>query len=1239
MPRPERPLDGQDGPVVQLAAELRQLREKAGRPGYRQMAARANFSVATLSAAASGRRLPTLEVTLAYVAACDGDRAEWERRWREAERLSVAPAGDPAAADGAQTSPYLGLTTFQPEDAKLFFGRDALVAELVRRLGERRFLAVFGPSGAGKSSVVRAGLVPAVGGASMVLTPGVHPMTELAVHLARHAGVPAGGLLDELRADPGRASLMVRQGLSGTPGDGDLLVVVDQFEEVFASCPDPAERAGFVDALLAMCREPDCRARVVLAVRADHYARFTELPQLPAALTDAQVLIGGMSPAELREAVTRPAETCGARVEGALVATIVAEVADSPGALPLAAHALREAWQRRQGAMVTLAGYQAAGGVAGAVAHTAEQVYERLSERERDVARRVLLRMVDVGQDGLITRRRLSRAELATIEHAAAVAGAFVDARLVSTDRDTVEVAHEALIRGWPRLRGWVEESRAGLRLHRQLTEAAAAWVALGRDEGALYRGLRLSATEEATRAELLDPSGVEREFLEVSREREAGENRSRQRRVRLALIGLAAGVTVMSLVAALAFREANRANDERERALSHQLVANARDQSQVDQELAVLLARAAYDTKPTAEASAVLRRAVADSRMRTSLSSGQQQVFGVAYSPDGRHVASSGADGTVRVWMLTGPDTVAQPPRVLRDHEGYVRIPAFSADGRYLAGSGVDGIVTVWDLSTGAPPLELRGHGGEVSAVAFSPDGRLVAGAGNDGTVRIWDRPSGNPRPVRALPLAGGPARAVTFSPDGVHLAAAGGDGTVAVWKLGATAPPVLLKGHEDTVWSLAYSPDGRRLASASADQTIRVWPTTGGGPPAVLRADDGTVETVAFSPDGRRLASGHSGSDTIRVWDAAPGDGEDPLLLHGHDGPVWSVDFSPDGRRLLSGGGDGTLRIWDPAYPGDPRVLDGHRGPAWTVAVSADGNTIASGGADHTVRVWRGPSPAGPLVLKGHGDEVLSVALTADGARVASASRDATVRVWDTRSGAPVAVLRGHPKTVWSVALSPDGRRVVSGGADNAVRIWDVGAAGPPLMLEGHEASIRGVAFSPDGRQVASTSQDTTVRLWNADGRGDPVVLRGNPGLVWTAAYAPDGRSIATGGDDGNIRIWSTTGREAPRILRGHRGPVWSVAFSPDGRQIVSAGHDSTERVWDTATGDEIVSLHGHGTFVEQSLFGPGGTLVSAHGDGTVRVTRCAVCGPIDHVLELADAQVTRALTADERRLYLHE
>ncbi|WP_372472293.1 nSTAND1 domain-containing NTPase [Jidongwangia harbinensis] len=1206
-----------------LATELRDLRRRAGNPGYRELASEAGYSVAALANAAGGRHLPSLPVTLAFVRACGGDPVVWERRWRQASAEWAASQGNgvrrqSSAAD--ERPPYLGLVGYGVEDGDRFFGRRRILAQLVEMLERHRFVAVFGASGSGKSSLLRAGLIPAMQSGGPAGDSGAHVLL-----------ITPGG-------EPRKA---LREALEQAQATAAVLLVVDQFEELFTLCRDPVEQDAFIAELATSVVDADAaegaepRMRVVIGVRADFYPRCAESAPLARLLAGANLPVGPLALDELREVITEPARHAGLSVERALVTKIVAEAEGQPGALPLVSHALLETWRQRRSEVLTVAGYEAAGGMSGAIAQTAESVYQGLDERDRETVQQVLTRLVTLGEGVPDTRRRVRRDELDQPE-VDAVLAKLAGARLVVLGTDTVEIAHEALIRAWPRLDDWLHADRDELALHRQLTEASLIWLSHDRDSGALYRGAPLAAWDGRSLQRL---NALERAFLTASRERQVREMTARHRRVRLALTSLTAGVVLMSVLAAIAGVQARRANEQRDLARSSQLVANARDQLQVDQELAVLLAREAYDTKPTAEAAAMLRQTVIDSRMRARLDPGQQQVFGVAYSPDGRRVASSGADGTVRVWTMRGPDEFAPEPRVLRDHTGYVRIPAFSPDGRYLVAGGVDGLVTVQDLTTATSPLVLRGHGGEVSAVAFSPDGRLVAGAGNDGTVRIWDRPSRNPQPVRVLPLGNGPARSVTFSPDGVHLAAGSGDGPIRVWNLAAAAPPAVLTGHEGTVWSVAYSPDGRLLASASADQTIRIWPSAGNEPPRVLRADDGTVETVAFSPDGKRLASGHSGSDTIRVWNTMAGDGEDPLLIHGHHGPVWSVAFSPDGGRLLSGSGDGTLRLWDPAYPGDPEVLRGHSGAAWSVAVSADGNTIASGGADNTVRVWRGAGRPDPLVLKGHDKEVLAVALTRDGRRVASASRDQTVRVWDTASGAPVAVLRGHPKVVWGVALSPDGRRVASGGGDEAVRIWDVDGGGAPVVLKGHEASIRGVAFSPDGRQVATTSQDTTVRLWNADGRGEPVVLRGSPGLVWTAVYAPDGRTIATGGDDGAIRIWDINGKEPPRMLRGHRGPVWSVAFSPDNRQIVSAGHDGSERIWDVATGDELVALRGHGTFVEQASFGPGETIVSAHGDGTVRITRCEVCGPIDRVRAIADAHTTRTLSADERRTYLHE
>jgi WD40 repeat protein len=1201
-----------------LAAGLRELRRGAGNPGYRELAGRAGYSSAALANAAGGRQLPSLAVTLAFVRACDGDTAEWEQRWRRAaaEAARLRDGVTEGAADTETASPYQGLAAYDIEDAPFFFGRRRTVAHLAATCREERLVAVFGVSGSGKSSILRAGLVPALCGDPP--------------HDTRSSN---GNLLVPVVVTPGACPVdNLRRALDRVPPGRDVLLVVDQFEELFTLCPDPEERTRFVAALVARTET----TRVVIGVRADFYPHCIEMRDLAPLLARASMPVEVLTEDELREVVTEPARRVGLSVERALVTRIVADTAGQPGAMPLVSHALLETWRQRRGTVLAASGYEAAGGVSGAIARTAEAVYLTFTPEERTSFREIMLRLVMLGEEGVKdTRRRVDRDEL-DLPGGAEILHELAGARLVVLGRTTVEIAHEAVIEAWPRLRDWLVEDREVLRRTRRLTEDSKIWSAHDRDSGALYRGARLVAWDGQPVAHL---NQLEREFLAASRERRAGESRAQRRRMRLVLIGLVVGIAVTSLLAVLALRAAARADDERNRAVSYQLVANAREQLQSDQELALLLARAAYDTAPIPEAAAMLRRTVIESRSRATLVTGQQQVFGVAYHPDGRQVAASGADGTVRVWTMRDKDKPDTAPRVLRGHDGYVWSPVFSADGRLLAACGVDGLVTVWDLATDEPPLVLRGHGGVVSTVAFSPDGRFVAGAGDDGTVRVWDRTSGSQDPVRSLSLDGGPVQAVGFSPDGARLAAAGA-GPVMLWDLAGTAAPQVLTGHENTVESIAFSSDGRLLASASSDQTVRVWPLGGTEPPLILRADDGTVETVAFSSDGSRVASGHSGSDTIRVWNTTEGDGTDPLLLHGHDGPVWSVAFSPDGRRLLSGSGDGTLRFWDPSYPGDPRVLRGHTGPAWSVATSATGNTVASGGADGTVRVWREARWRDPLVLTGHGHEVVSVAVSGDGRRVASASRDRTARVWDTDTGALVTVLQGHTKSVWSVAFSPDGRRVATGGVDGTVRIWDTDGTGTPVVLEGHEAAIQAIAFSPDGRQVASTSQDSTVRLWSVEVPGEPIVLQGSPGLVWSVGYAPDGRTLATGGDDGTIRIWNSDGRGNPRLVSGHRGPVWSVAYHPDGQQLASAGHDGTERIWHTTTGQELIAFRGHGAFVEQVTYTPDGAqLLTAHGDGTVRLTRCHACGPIDEVRRIADTHATRPLSTEERRTYLHE
>ncbi|GIE78440.1 hypothetical protein Aph02nite_43900 [Actinoplanes philippinensis] len=515
-------MDNLDDPAAQLAAGLRRLREKAGNPSYRSLAVLTNFSAATLAAAASGRKLPTLPVTCAYVRACGGDVAEWEGRWRELAGSRPPEPGVPVEG----VSPYVGLAPFQTDDADHFFGRGLLVDDLVRRVSQRRLVVVFGPSGVGKSSLVRAGLMASMPEPAVLIVPGEHPLTDLALQLAVLARIPAGALLDDLAGDPSHAELVARQAMLAE--SGELLLVVDQFENVFSASVPDAERAAFIGALVSLCREGS-GTRVVLAVRADHYSRFVEFPDLLAAMQDGQLLVGAMSPAELREAVVRPADRVGLRVEGALVSAIVAEVAGRPGALPLASHALLEAWRRRRGTTVTLGGYQAAGGVDGAVAATAEGIYRDLDDEQRLALRRLLLRMIDLDDLAGVRGRRVPRSQI----NAADLVDRLVDARLLTTDHGSVELAHESLIRAWPRLRRWVDEDRATLRAHRHLADSAVVWEELGYDQDTLYRGSRLALTRRWTASpswrSALSP--LERRFVDESVRHEAAETRRRDRR------------------------------------------------------------------------------------------------------------------------------------------------------------------------------------------------------------------------------------------------------------------------------------------------------------------------------------------------------------------------------------------------------------------------------------------------------------------------------------------------------------------------------------------------------------------------------------------------------------------------------------------------------------------------------------------------------------------------------------
>jgi WD40 repeat protein len=1114
----------QVGALAQLAVELRRLREAAGRPSYRALARQANYSPTMLSEAASGRRLPTLEVTLAYVQACGGDEQQWRRRWQAAAAQFVGAEGSPPR----RPAPYLGLTAFQPEDAQRFFGRQAAIDDVLGRLERRRWLGVFGVSGSGKSSLLRAGVLPVLRARGVhvpLITPGAHP--------ARHELHP-----------PAQA--------------GRQVVIVDQFEELFTVCINEEERADFIRRLLDLSRAGP-GSGVLLAMRADFYPRCGDYPALAAELADGQLLLPQLTVGELRQAIVEPAKRAGAAVEPALVEAVLADVVGRAGALPLMSHTLRETWQRGTGRKMTLANYRAAGGVGGAVAQTAEAAYRDLTPRRRDRARQILLRLIAVDNDGLPSSRRTDPDELgAGGPHASdSVLDRLVAARLVVRAGSGVELAHEALIEAWPRLAGWVEEDLARLRLHRQLTEAATGWERLGRDAGALYRGMRLAAADEAGqdqrwRAGL---NALEGQFLDASRdaaEAETAAERRRSRQLRRLVATLSGMLAVALALTGVTVQQRRQADRDRQVALSRQLSATAETLRGSDPPTAALLSIEAYRAAPTPEARGSLLSSAAALAYQAALTGHTDRVTDVAFHPDGKLLASASADQTVQLWdpqrrrrltVLTGPRAA-------------VNTLTFSRDGHRLAAGDDSGATYVWDTANWRPPERLIVHNGPVLAVAFSPDGRVLASAGNDGTA---------------------------------VLTSAGHDRRLTV----PGHPPALIN-------SLAFNPDGTRLAAATKAGSVVLWDAASGRPAAVLTVPTGQAHSVRYSPDGRLLAIGSAGG-TITLLDAR--DQHTLAVLAGHGGLVSQVAFSPDGTRLVSAAQDQTAILWDVNTRTRLTTLAGWKGFAYAAGFSPDGHTLAIGSEDHRVSLW----DLSRLPLTAHSDWVLDLAFSPDGRLLASASRDRRVLIWDLARRAPVAELR-HADGVNALTISPDGHTLAAAtgtraGGGRQIVLWNLRRRRPSLLLTAHRDLVTSVAFSPDGSLLASGSVDRTVILWQLH-QGRPArTLTGHTARVNTLAFSPDGHLLATAGRDQTILIWDVTTGERRATRTGHTGPIRSLAFSPDGSLLASTGVDSTVRLWRTPDFQPAGVINSHGETLDTLAFSPDGHTLAAGGDtGTV-------------------------------------
>jgi WD40 repeat protein/DNA-binding SARP family transcriptional activator len=1151
---------------------------------------------------------------------------------------------------GIQLCPFKGLAHFDVADGEYFFGRERLVADLVSRVIDSPLVGVVGPSGSGKSSVLRAGLLAALAAGALpgsedwqviLLRPGELPSAELERLLG-------GESLSEAMARLARGKRLV--------------LAVDQLEELFTICHDGDERAAFVASLTAAAHDPERRVAVAVSLRADFYGRCAGYPGFADLLSRNHVLVGAMERDELSRAIELPATRAGLEIERPLVEALVADIVNEPGGLPLLSATLLELWRLRQDNVLQLETYRHSGGVRGAVARLAEDVFCRLNEDDRALMRRIMLRLT-AGDEAAVVRRRLPVAEFGRTRGVDRVLAELVRARLLTIGEGEVEVAHEALLREWPRFTVWLEESREERRLRAHLAASAREWVARERDPAELYRGARLASTLDwgASHGDELDE--LEREFLDASRsagERELRRQRRQNRRLRALLAGVGALLVLAVIAGALALIARSSANHSATVALADSLGAQA----------------------------------VADPKLDRAMLLG---VEGVELNPSER------TDGDLLTALLRAPaaiDTYYGDGLRLYD-------VALSPDGRTLALEDNLPSIFLLDTATGRRIRKVTNLTGPPSTLAYAPDGRLVTFGANPPKEVDFLAPSTG-RVVRRLPLPASVRAAIgPFRPgygrvnfggndfafaDGGHRLAVAVGGHVLQWTLPRgrlLGAPVVTPG----AGFVFYAHGGRQLVVAG-DQGTRVLDARTG---RVVRSYRVGGSVAALSPRGTMMVFGDA-TGSVRFLELTNGDVIQSASAH--EGGVSTVGFAPDGRTAITSGNDGKTRVWDVATHQVVRTFAGHAGAISGQAISADGSTLYTGSLDGTALGWdlSGRRSFGTTFRAAASDPkagAWNVALSPDGGLLAVGATDGTVNVWDVHSLRRVESFRAVPAAVAAVSFGAGGRSLLVAGDSLTkprhayLRIWRLRPK-PRLVRELHGLSrYTWATFGPDGKTVATTGAPRSNPGGLAGARGDglvaewyaatgklvasPTLLRGGGEAIdvafpargtivavtqlgnkaavvdpahrkvlahWNgsstaefmlgAAFSPDAKRVATADLEGYLRVWdAASGKQLFPAIRASESYANSVDWSKDGSRLVTAGSDGTVRLYDANSGRQIgTSLPISGAVSPYATFSQDGrTIAATDVTGRVWLYPAAAPGLEAYACRLANRDLTRS------------
>ncbi len=1150
-----------------FARALDELRRASGK-SYRELSKECRLPQSTISTWCKGRHLPQLSMRadlgrlLAVLGVDDKVLVTWfdglARARQRIRRSTPVP------------NPYMGLRAFQPEDARMFFGREELTGDLIsaRREGH---VVVVGPSGSGKSSLLRAGLIPALS-ATRVITP-----AATSVRAVRD--LPSG-----------------------------VVLVVDQFEELFTAYQE-ADRLTFVDALL------DRQDNIVIGLRADFYAHALRVPRLVELLRQRQLLIGPLTEPQLRAAVVGPAEAAGIDLDPGLVELLLRDTAQQPGGLPLLSHTLHsvvETWRKDGPAAATIgiSHYKAAGGVRGAIEQTANAAFRSLTRAQRIVAQNLFLRLVNVDDDAVVTRRRVTLGELfdgrtdEEVDDLTEVFEVFVTHRLLTADEKAVEISHESLLGAWPLLGEWLAQDRVGHHVRRRLTRAARDWHGSGRQAEHLHAGATLATALDWAKSVVADTAlnPLEREFLTASEQaRVARQDADRQRvRRRYQLLVLVVVLSLLATGAALYANQVITTSARNDRlALSREVSDKADRLRDKDPGLAAQLALAADNLAPTPES----RSAVLDSSAR----------------PTARR--ASAWNGTTTV--MTSTD----------------RLLVFGTDTGHVQLSRID---------TGAAIADVRA-GGPVVAVTASEDGFWLAAGDDHGDVTVWNLGSpSSPRKDAVLDTGSSRLFSLAFSHDSTYLAAGSGDAVTRVWTSGWTTPPLVLAGPAQAVKGVAFLPDSTAVVAGSDDGTVHLWRLRPAGEHVVFKGPTSKIFGVAVSPDGRTLAAGTAGEQRVFTWAladpaAAPRQWTGPLSW------INTVAFSPDSTTLAAGSSDTFLWQWN-LRTGQQLPPVPHPKPL-TALEYHDEHTLLTLATDGRTRAWTVPGP----VLSGPGRQVFSTSFDASGQKLLVGAGDNRLRLWDvtdphkaTPAGEPISGASGTPAISGASVLTGDGRTAIAGAVDGSIVLWRIDQPDRPVTLGVATSTIQSVVLSPDGRTAAVSSDDKSVHLVDIADTAHPQVISaivGATDITYGVRFSPDATRLAVASGDGKGYLWDITNPTEPQLrttVTGFHGPVYATAFSTDGSLLAFGASDYSVRLLDLSQPGRPVNLPapllGPVGEIYELAFHPHRTeLAISSTDRTIWLWNLSDPHQPDHLATLTtdDALLTLAYSPDGRRL----